>query len=290
MLRRLSMDAVIDFELVAPTSVEEAIATLRSGGPGEVAVLAGGTDLLLDIEHERLRPRRLLSLRRLPWKYLAWRGESLEIGSTLPLRSLEADPQLRARIPGLWEAVRAVGGVALRHRATLGGNIVRSAPISDLLPILLALDAEIDLVGPRGERTVLLDQLLGSSRAPRIEPAELVRSIRISEARPSTYLWQRVRPVNDISQVGVAVARSPARGGWQIAIGDVVPRPVRIPEAEAPLLVSTSPESIRAAAREAAVRAPFATDRRGSEEYRRQVVETLVRRAVESLVSGGLGG
>lgn len=275
-----------DFDVLAPTSVEEAVAALRAGAPGEIAVLAGGTDLLLDIEHERLAPRRVLSLRHLPWRYLEWSGGSLVVGSTLPLRALESDPHVRSRLPGLWEAIRAVGGVALRHRATLGGNIVRSAPASDLLPILLALDAEVELVGPHGERTVPLDRFLVGSRAPRLEPHELVRSVRIPESRPSTYLWQRVRPVNDISQVGVALARSPTSGAWQIAVGDVVPRPIRMREAEATLGNGLpSVDTLRAVARSVAQHAPLASDRRGSEEYRRQVVQTLVRRALEHLAS-----
>ncbi len=273
------------FELVTPTSVDEALATLRSSSPGEVAVLAGGTDLLMDIDHGRVTPRKVLSLRLLPWKSLEWSGEGLTIGSTLPLRDLESDPMLSERIPGLWQAVRAVGGVALRHRATLGGNVVRSAPASDLLPILLALDAEVEIVGPKGSRRVELDRFLESSRRPKLESAELLRSVHIPEARPSIYLWQRVRPVNDISQVGVAVARSPSTDRWQIAVGDVVPRPVRVRDAEAVLGTGEpTPEAVRQAAELASSQSPFTTDRRGTETYRRRVVGALVARSVSALI------
>ena len=119
------------FALVVPESVEEAMAALRTAGPGEASVLAGGTDLLLDVDDLRATPRRVVSLRRLPWKTLDWNGPRLTVGSTLPLRALEQDPEVGRRYPALLEAVRAVGGVALRHRATLGGNVVRSAPASD---------------------------------------------------------------------------------------------------------------------------------------------------------------
>lgn len=279
------------FELLTPGSVDEAFAALRSSVPGEVAVLAGGTDLLMDIDHGHAQPRRVLSLRLLPWKFVEWSEGGLTIGSTLPLRDLESDPRLAERVPGLWHAVRAVGGVALRHRATLGGNIVRSAPASDLLPILLALDAEVEIVGPNGVRRVELDRFLESSRRPNLEPTELLRSIRIPETRPSVYLWQRVRPVNDISQVGVAVARSPSSGRWQIAVGDVVPRPVRLPEAESELGAGDpAPESVKRAVERARSLSPFATDRRGTESYRRRVVGVLVERAVESLSPGAKGG
>ena len=273
------------FELFAPGNPDEAVAALRASAPGETVVLAGGTDLLGDLERDRVAPRRLLSLRRLPWKYLEWSDDSLAIGSTLPLRTLELDPGVRTRIPGLFEAIRAVGSVALRHRATLGGNIVRSSPASDLLPILLALDAEVDLVGPTGGRRAPLAELLARSRQPRLRPAELVRAVRLPEARPSTYLWQRIRPVNDISQVGVAVARSPRARSWRVVLGAVLPHAQRVPAAEGALGTEARPrpEAIDSAAVAAAEFAPFAGERRGSDEYRRQIVRVLVGRAVRSI-------
>lgn len=276
---------MVPFELVTPTSVDEAIATLRIASPQEVSVLAGGTDLLLDIDHGQATPKKVLSLKLLPWKDLEWSASGLMIGSTLPLGDLENDPRLKERFPGLWQAVRAVGGVALRHRATLGGNVVRSAAASDLLPILLALDATVEIVGPNGVRHVELDLFLESSRRPRLQPAELLRSVHLPEARPSIYLWQRVRPVNDISQVAVAVARSPSTSRWQVAVGDVVPRPIRVRSAEDALGTGRPPEAaIARAAALAASGSPYATDRRGTEAYRRRVVGVLIERAIRALL------
>jgi len=279
------------FELVSPPSVEAAVAELAAGAPGEVVVLAGGTDLIFDLEGARTAPRRVLSLRRLPWRTLDWNGSVLTVGSTLPLRTLEQDPEVARRHPGLVEAVRAVGGVPLRHRATLGGNLGRAAPASDLLPVLLALDAEVDLVGPNGERSLSVDRFLVGSRRTALTPGELIRSVRFPEPRPSAYLWQRVRPEHDISQIAVAVARSPSDGRWRVAVGGIPPRPVRLPEVEARLASSAPPDrALRAAAEEAAERLPIASDRRASEEYRRHLVATLVERAVVSVATLPDGG
>ena len=279
------------FELVSPPSVEAAVAELAAGAPGEVVVLAGGTDLIFDLEGARTAPRRVLSLRRLPWRTLDWNGPVLTVGSTLPLRTLEQDPEVARRHPGLVEAVRAVGGVPLRHRATLGGNLGRAAPASDLLPVLLALDAEVDLVGPNGERSLSVDRFLVGSRRTALTPGELIRSVRFPEPRPSAYLWQRVRPEHDISQIAVAVARSPSDGRWRVAVGGIPPRPVRLPEVEARLASSAPPDrALRAAAEEAAERLPIASDRRASEEYRRHLVATLVERAVVSVATLPDGG
>jgi len=273
-------------DLVAPASVDAAIAALRTGAPGEVAVLAGGTDLMFDIDRGRGAPKRVVSLRRLPWRTLDWNGPTLTVGSTLPLRALERDPELERRHPGLFQAIRAVGSVQLRHRATLGGNLGRAAPASDLIPVLLSLDAEVDLVGPRGSRSLPVDRFVLGSRRTALAEDELIRSVRIPEPRPSVYLWQRVRPANDISQIAVAAAYSPSDGRWRLSVGGIPPRAVRVPEAEA-VLVSPSPtdSEARAAGERAARHLAIVTDRRASEEYRRHLVGTLLERAVRSLAT-----
>jgi CO/xanthine dehydrogenase FAD-binding subunit len=274
------------FDLVTPATVDEAIAALKGAADGESVVLAGGSDLLLDLDEGRFRPRRVVSLRRLPWRTLDWNGDALIVGATLPLRSLEDDPDVRRRLPGLYQAVRAVGSVALRHRATLGGNLGRSAPASDLIPVLLALDAEAGLVGPNGERRLSVDELVTGSRRTRLLAGELVRSVRFPEARPSAYLWQRVRPANDISQVAVAVALSSARKGWRVAVGGVEPRPLLL-DAAAAALGPGPPDAaaIARAARLAAEHAPFVTDRRATAEYRQHLVAILLARAVERAIA-----
>ena len=276
------------FELVAPATEAEAIAALRALPDGEAAPLAGGTDLLLDVEMGRLAPRRLVSLRRLPWRTLDWNGGTLTIGSLLPLRSLERDPEVVARLPALAQAVGAVGGVALRARATLGGNLGRAAPASDLVPALLALDAEVELVSPRGARTVPVDRFVRASRSTDLGRAELIRAVRIPEPRPSAYLWQRVRPVNDVSQVAIAVAYSPTDRRWRVALGGVPPRPIRGDDPDAPLTgFPPSTADVDRTAERIARLPVLVGDRRASDEYRRRLAGTLVRRAVRAAVDGG---
>ncbi|MFY9716674.1 MAG: FAD binding domain-containing protein [Thermoplasmata archaeon] len=273
------------FDLIAPRTADEASAELRSLPPGEALVLAGGTDLLLDVDQGRATPRRVVSLRRLPWRTLDWNAGALVIGSTLPLRALETDPDLPQRLPGLYEAVRAVGSAALRSRATLGGNLGRAAPASDLIPVLLVLDAEVDLIGPDGSRTESVDRFVRASRSTTLGRAELIRSVRIPESRPSAFVWQRVRPVNDISQVSVAAAFSPSERAWRIALGGVPPRPVRLSEAEAGLAGPRPPSDSIARIAEAVGRHPsLVGDRRASDEYRRRLAATLFVRAIESVV------
>jgi CO/xanthine dehydrogenase FAD-binding subunit len=274
------------FTLDRPESVAAALEALARGG--SAVPLAGGTDLLLDLDAGRASADRLVSLARLPWRYLRREGERLRIGSTLPLRTLERHSA--TALPGLHEALRSVGSPALRQQATLGGNIARASPASDLLPILLALEARIAIVGPAGERVVALDELLIASRRVALGPAELIESIDVPARAACAYAWQRVRPANDISQVGVAVARPDPAKGWTVALGSVLPRPRRVPSAEAALQgARPTEEERRRAAAAAAEAAPFATDRRASEAYRRRLVEVLVRRALDAAIGPGGG-
>lgn len=275
------------FELRTPTTEVDVLRELAAGPPGDVVVLAGGTDLLLDLDDQRLDPRRVVSLRRLPWRGHSWEAGGLTVGSTEPLAALEADRQLRPRLPTLAQAIAAVGSPALREQATVGGNVGRSAPASDLTPALLALDSEVELIGRSGHRRTLLDRFLLGSRSTALGPGELIRSIRVPEARPrSAYLWQRVRPANDISQIGVAVAYSPSDHRWRITLGGIPPRPVVVPEAAAEL---GGPEpgssEVTSASERLAAHPGLVSDRRASEEHRRRLASTLCRRAVTSALS-----
>ncbi len=279
------------FRLVAPASEDGVLAELASGAPGTVALLAGGTDLLLDVDEGRADPRTVVSLRRLPWATHAWGPDDLTIGSTEPLRRLEQDPRLGDRLPALAEAIAAVGSPALRRQATVGGNLGRAAPSSDLAPALLALDAEVELLGPEGRRTVPLAGFLRSSRRTALGATELIRAVRLPESRPaSAYLWQRVRPANDVSQIGVAVAYSTRRDRWRIALGGVPPRAVDAPEAEAPLRGPRPAEAaVRAAAERLGAHPALVGDRRATGEHRRRLATVLCARAVTAAVTSAGG-
>jgi CO/xanthine dehydrogenase FAD-binding subunit len=275
------------FELVAPATESEALAELADRRPGEVTVLAGGTDLLFDLDARRITPRRVVSLRRLPWRTHAWEGGGLTVGATEPLAVLEADPELGRRVPALAQAVAAVGSPALREQATVGGNLGRAAPASDLIPVLLALDAEVDTVSLSGARRLPLDDFLRTSRETALGRDELIRSVRLPEERPSSaYLWQRVRPANDISQIGVAVAFSPREHRWRVSLGGIPPRPVLAREAAGELDGPRPGErEVAAASERVAAHPALVSDRRATEEHRRRLASVLCARALAATIA-----
>jgi CO/xanthine dehydrogenase FAD-binding subunit len=277
----------VSFTLATPATAAEAL-RLLAARPEETAVLAGGTDLLFDLEEGVNPPRQVISLRRLPWRAVRWDGPRLTIGALAPLSDIEVDAGVRRRLPALAKAVHAVGSIALRHRATLGGNLGRSSPTSDLIPLLLVLEAKLRLVSVEGRRELPVDAFVRGSRRTALAPGELIESVTVPDPLASDYLWQRVRLANDISQVGVAVARSGTAPEWRIALGGVSPRAIRLPTAEKLLGQGLpAPLALELAAQEAAQRAPFLTDKRATESYRRRLVYVLVKRAVAS-VTGAL--
>lgn len=279
------------FELVRPTRVEEALRLLSDGPPGSTMALAGGTDLVNAVEGGRKAPVRVVSLAKLPWRHLERRGSVLAIGSLLPLRDLELDASVRREAPLLVEACRDVGSVQLRHRATLGGNLGRAAATSDLIPPLLALEASVVVVGLGGERTLPLDGFALGSWTTVMAEGELIKEVLVPLPARGRYLWQRVRPSNDISQVGIAVAppRSPG-AGWHLAAGGVEPSPQRLRAAEGHLRSDRpTPSEIKAASEAASAEVAFRTDPRASETYRRHLLGVLLRRAVESLMAPAKG-
>lgn len=276
----------MSFSLIAPATPAEAFRALQADPVGTTFAIAGGTDLLRDVDDGRIRPVQVVSLRNLPWRNLTHDERGVTIGSTLPFREMELDARLRTEYPGLWESIRSVGSVALRHRATLGGNLARASAASDLIPILLAHDAVVDLAGADGARALPIAGFVLGSRRTALRSGELIRSVRIPHPGPSTYMWQRVRPANDISQVGVAALRPIDGSGWRVALGGVAPVARRIPEVESCLRAPVPSDlEIAEAASEASERAPFVSDKRASESYRRQLVGVLVERALRAVRS-----
>lgn len=269
----------------SPTSFEELWPLLEQGPPGSVMPIAGGTDLLLAMEFGRWAPERLVSLAHVPFPGITVGASEVRIGGMVTLREIERDARIRRVLPALPEACADVGSVQLRHRATLAGNVIRSSSSSDLLPPLLALDARLVLRSRGGRRTVPLEGFLRGSWETGITLGEVLEEIVLSAPRASAYRWQRVRPANDISQVGVAAAfdaSAPSRP-WRLVAGGTSPTVQRLTRAEGSLRSPRpSREELGSAAEAAASEAVLLADLRAAEAYRRRVLGVLVERAVRA--------
>lgn len=265
-------------------TLDEALEALARA-TDETRVLAGGTDLMVELENGRARPDRVVSIWRLP-ELRGIRDEDggLRLGALTTCGEMIRSPLVRERADVLARAADEVGGEQIKNRATLGGNLGTASPAADLNPVLLALGASVRLASARGLRDVPVAEFLTGYRATARRPDELIESIAIP-ARPAgerrAFRKVGTRRAQSIAKVVVALAlvRDGARvASATVAAGSVAPRTVLLPEVAAEL-VGRAPDaaSIERAARAAASGVTPIDDVRSTALYRRAVLARVLR-------------
>ncbi|MDJ1136081.1 FAD binding domain-containing protein [Streptomyces iconiensis] len=213
-----------------PTTLDEAVSAL-SAVPAAVPV-AGGTDLMADVNSGQLRPGALVGLGRISeirgWEYQD--GHAV-LGAGLTHARM-GRPDFAALIPALAAAARAAGPPQIRNAGTLGGNVVSAAPTGDALPVLAALEATLSIAGPEGARRELpVSHLLAN--VDMLRPSEVVGYVRVPLLHaPQTFLKATSRTGPSRALASVAVVLDPMRRGVRCAVGAVAPMPLRPLEAE----------------------------------------------------------
>ncbi len=280
------------FEYIRAQSLEDALRLLAEHGP-EARVLAGGTDLLLEMRGGKSSPHylidisRLAELRGIRVTEEAY-GEGLAIGATTTVREVETSPLLVGGYRVLAQAAGTLGSVQVRNQATIGGNVCHAAPSADTAPALLVLDALAEIAGPEGREKVPLDQFFQGPGQTALGPDWILVSLHLPRPAAGTggaYIKHSLRRAMDLAFVGVAALVSVADGSLEkvrIALGAVAPTPMRARQAEEALLAcgDLSPATIAEAARVAAEEARPIDDIRSAAWYRRRMVEVETRRAL----------
>jgi len=269
-------------DYVRPRDLDEALAT-RAAHP-DWMVLAGGTDLMVNAPHV-VAPAGILDLWRLPAiGFVRVTDEAIAIGAGTTWHDVERHPAIRARMRPLAAAAREIGALQIQARATLGGNVGTSSPVGDSLPVLLALDAELEVASVRGRRRVPYRQWCTGYRTTQLRPDELIVCAHLPVPGPATRTtWRKVgtRRAQSISKVMGAAAITldgDVVTCARVALGAVAERPIRIAAVEA--AVRGLPLGQAAEAARAAVRATIRPidDVRSTADYRREVAENLVAR------------
>lgn len=278
------------FDFVAPRSPEEAVARLQERGPGGKPI-AGGTDLLLQIKARLVKPSYVVDLSRLSeLQRLELReGEGLWIGAGVRARAIQLSSLFTDRFSIIADGAKLIGSIQIRNLATVGGNLANAAPSADLAPPLIAAGARAEILGPRGTRSVPLEEFFVGPRQTVLGPAELLLGIWVPEPTPPSggqYLRHTPRKEMDIAVVGVGSLLSlDGRRCTEvrIALGAVAPTPMRARRAEAALRGQVlSDDLINHAAGLAADEARPITDVRGTAEFRRHLVTVLTRRTLQA--------
>lgn len=276
------------FDFVAARSPEDAVAQLQRRGPNG-RLIAGGTDLLLQIKARVSRPDYLVDLSQLDelGRLQDRPGEGLWIGSMVRMRAIQKSAMMQARYGLIAAGASLVGSIQVRNLATVGGNLCNAAPSADVAPPLLAAAARAEILGPGGARSVPLEDFFLGPRQTALGPAELLLGVAVPEPVPQSgghYLRHTPRKEMDIAVVGVAswiALRDQTCHEARIVLGAVGPTPIRARRAEAALVGQPiSEEPIARAAAIAAEEARPISDIRGSADFRRHLVTVLTQRTL----------
>lgn len=272
---------VPEFDLIEPQTIEEAAAALVEHGD-EARLLAGGTDLLLQMKTERLRPTLLVSLGRVPGIRAVTDDDGLEVGAMASIRTVATEPSVLRRYAALAEACRSFSTVQIMTMGTIGGNICNASPAADSVPALLALDAQVRICSKSGRRQVPLEMFFASPGRTVLSFADIVESVGMPPSNPSSgSAFLKVgRVAADISKVSVAVQvvrDGPRLQSCRIGLGAVAPTPVRAKVAETILVGETlTAAGIAEVARAVHEEIAPITDVRSTAAYRRHVAGVLV--------------
>lgn len=278
------------FQYHEPRALDEALRLMGEIGQ-EASVLAGGTDLLVNMKMGKTAPGHVVSLRRIEeLRGVERQHGTLTLGACVTAGQLEEQEQIRAEFNGLGQSAGCLGSPLIRNLATVGGNIVTARPAADLPPSLMAYGASLLLKKKDGERLLPLESFFTGPGQTRIAPEEILCAVILNEPPRYSgggYVKLGVRRALEISLVNVAAffaldgPNGPVKEA-RIVLGAVAPVPMRAPSSEALLLGEKPGDEIFEKAGEAAAKdSKPIDDFRASAEYRRDMVKVLTRRALK---------
>jgi CO/xanthine dehydrogenase FAD-binding subunit len=287
------------FDYQAPETLDGAAALLAQHKE-RARVLAGGTDLLVQLRAGRYEVDVVVDVKRVPElnQVTFDSAAGLSIGAAVPCWRVAEDPEVRGRYPGLVDAISIIGGTGIQGRATLGGNLGNASPSADSTPSLIVHGASVEIVGQLGRRTLPVEQFCLAPGRSALQPGELIVAVRVPVPQKgfgARYLRFIPRNEMDIAVVGVGAAVRLGADGktveWaSIALGAVGPTPIVAGEAAAALVgQAASTEAFARAADAAKAAARPITDVRGTASQRRHLVGVLTRRALEGALTRARG-
>jgi carbon-monoxide dehydrogenase medium subunit len=282
------------FELVEPSSLREAIALLDPDD-SSVRAIAGGTALMLMMKAGVFRPRRLVSLRKLPNEHsritAGGQGE-LTIGAMTPLSVVERSAEVARLAPVIARAMRRLSNIRVRNVATIGGNLAHGDPHMDLPPVLIALGAHVSVAGPEQERRIAVEDLFAGYFETILQKNELISELRIPAQGKSraAYIKVTTGSAEDWPALGVAVSLERAGSAIKTArvvVSAATEKAMRLPASEQALAGADINEGTLARAGDAAAdEVECISDVRGSAPYKRELVRVFVARALRQALDG----
>ena len=288
-----------DFEFVAARSVDEAVSLLAEKG-SQARVLAGGTDILVQLRTGRRRLERIVDAKDIPeTNALSYDPQTgLVLGAAVPCYRIYQNEKVAQAYPGLMDSASMIGGIQIQGRATIGGNLCNAAPSADAIPPLIVLGATCEIAGPGGRREVPADQFCTAPGQNVLQDDEMLVSLRLPPPQPHSgahYLRFIPRNEMDIAVAGVGSsvvldASGKSFVSASISLASVAPTPLYVQEAGAALAGrEVSDEAIEDAAQAAMAAAKPIDDMRGTIRQRRHLVGVLTRRTLKGAIERARG-
>ncbi|MBK9166221.1 MAG: FAD binding domain-containing protein [Bryobacterales bacterium] len=283
------------FDYSAPESVSGAISALAAHP--RARILAGGTDLLVQMRAGRKETDFIVDVKRIPeLNEIRYDSDGLTVGASAPCYRLYAHADVAARYPSLARLAALIGGTQIQGRASIGGNLCNAAPSADAVPLLIALGARCRIAGQAGEREVVVEEFCTAPGVNVLGPGEFLVSLLIPPPAPGSGAhYERFIPRNemDIAVAGAGASVVLEDGHFRsarIALASVAPTPLFVREAGDALAGKpVNEESINEAANLARDAARPISDMRAPAEYRRRLCAVLTRRALTRAIEEARG-
>jgi carbon-monoxide dehydrogenase medium subunit len=284
------------FDYLEPENIKEALALL-SQYHGKSKIMAGGTDLILQIRNKAIRPEYVVDITKIPGldDMTFDDQQGLRLGALTTIRALETSVELQRKYPIISQAASQLGSVAIRNVATVGGNLCNALPSAETSQALVALSAQVKMIGPRGERILALEDFFTGVGKTVLQPDEVLLEILVPELTPHTsgiYIKHSPRGPIDLAIVNITVliTMEPDQkicSDAKIVLGAVSSTPLRARKAEDVLKGKRVDGAlIDRAARVASDEAhPRHGSIRGSFEYKKEMVRVLTGRAIREVTA-----
>ncbi len=275
-----------DMRFEAPATVDAAVALL-AGAKGITRILAGGTDVMVQLHADMVEPELLVDIKRIPDLHgIKKEAGGWRIGAAVSGMQMMDHKEFAKAWPGVIDGVKLIGSMQVKGRATVAGNLCNASPAADSVPSLLASGAIVSIAGPNGKREAPAAQIATAPGKTSLAKGEFITSIFIPDAPPHTgsaYLRFTPRTEMDIAVVGVAVSLTLDNAGKctaaTMSLGAVAATALMVEDAAKALVGSTVDAAAldRLAAAASAACRPI-DDKRGTKEFRIKVAGVLARR------------
>lgn len=273
-----------DFNYLEPSTLPEALSLLHQYD-GRAKILAGGTDLVIQMKQKKLTPEYVINLKKISGlDYIDYNGQWLRIGPLVTHSMVASSPVIQKNFPMLADACLAVGAPQTRNRGTLAGNLCNASPSADTPPALIALGAKLKMESSEGERVMNVEDFFSGPFATALKNSEMLTEIKIPSlpARSGgAYLWVPKVTAVDETLVGVGVLltlNSDKRcTEARIGLGSVGPAPIRAHKTEEFLKGKRIEPKLFAEAGEVSA---SEVSPRSRGDYRREMIKVSVKRAL----------